>query len=379
MEPKVSPDGSARNERHKRPVVLVGNRIMEETERIRIILFGYRERLAKAIIKYYEKSHQRRAIRGSQNQEDALMLFIDLLGHRLDKFIREYTPVDYDQNYDYFKGAFIGFIRGYYKYVVLDVNRELNRMRKIKDSEVMFPDIEENLFGKITSYGEPSAYLEQHYLQKMAENLFSSFQFHLNSLEKVVFSAMVDGKSYKSLSDSLGTFYSGEQVLEKKLRPIRNLIEYRLICYCGMYDLYSETKLIKGMNLHPSLNWRFFDSKYLSKLPARSELKKIATGAYEKFPKIELDHFHNGELEPEDLRKMVLLFDPKAVEVVAGSFVWKSRKAISGKLHKTYKSYINKYGLIYDHTCDSIGKLNEYGDVIEVRMLSRIGKSNEVA
>ena len=95
-------------------------------------------------------------------------------------------------------------------------------------------------------------------VQERLENLNKEFSKYTNTLEKKMIYAMSQEYSWQQLIEHVGLTQSGILLTMEEARHVRNVLEYRLVCWYAINKFLDAEMILKGLNRHPNLNKRFF-------------------------------------------------------------------------------------------------------------------------
>lgn len=192
------------------------------------------------------------------------------------------------------------------------------------------------------------ATVEKHILQQKLENANAEFLRYCNTLEKKVVDAMKEGYSWEQLISHVGPTQSGKLLTLQEARHIRNVLEYRMVCWYSIKKIFDVDYILKGLNLHSNLNKRFFREEKLSKLPYFPTMQAVAKGNTKRPEKYE--HKVPKHSYDEVWRRARELFgEGTCVNPTDGEWSFCSKVDERGKKHDHYVLYINDSGYAYSH------------------------------
>jgi hypothetical protein len=302
-----------------------------------------------------------------RDKESALSYFSDELYTRLNRVFPKFKiPCVINTDYDIISDFVFKFLSYEYKYAVLNVLQKFRR--KIATKEILFCEIDEltvlNFQREFQDDESAEENLESIQILDHLKYLNDTFFFMLNTTEQIIFKGILEGQAYSDVAKEIGKFKYGRNPSKMDISRLRNIIEFRLLCHYGFYRFFTEGRILKGLNIKPFLCKKYFGQDNLVKIPSLADLHEVALGDFERFPlRIKIPY---GKKSYEIVDQRAKTFDPNAVLVECRrDFRWKSKKSLNGKIHKTYKTYINSSSYAYDHTTQEYGMIDETGYVLE--------------
>ena len=220
----------------------------------------------------------------------------------LNRHLEVFKPLtDTDDNYDVVCAFKDSFKRNMERYVYYDLKRIMR-----KSTELSFTDFDEEAIERlsISKYQEDemSDRVHKQIVQERLENLNKEFCKYTNTLEKKMIHAMSQEYSWQQLIEHVGLTQSGMQLTMQEARHVRNVLEYRLVCWYAINKFLDAEMILKGLNRHPNLNKRFFGIEKVDAIPDIAIMRNVAKGNTKRPEK----HQHEKPMHTiEELRRQV--------------------------------------------------------------------------
>jgi hypothetical protein len=194
-----------------------------------------------------------------------------------------------DANFDIQKDFFASFLRNCYPNMIRAI---LYRLKHPKGGIQEMPysycneseqEVYENQEGEMDIDR-----VQKMWVMERLDNLTDNFFRFLNTMEKQTFEAMVyESKTYRQLILDIGRTLNEDMMTEDKLRHVRNLLEYRYICYLYVMKFLEPERVLKGLNLFDKVNFAHFGVRKFKELPDIRLIEKMAYGKLERIKGLE--------------------------------------------------------------------------------------------
>ena len=310
----------------------------------------YKQEIVKslpAIIEYFK-----RRLFGSSfyqhysSKDDVEFHFDEVLEKYLSRHLQVFRPLDNtDENYDVICAFRESFKQNIEHHIYQDLRRIIRQRREVSLQELE----EESIYRLSVDKGENdmSERVHKEMIQEKLENLNREFGRYTNTLEKKVIEAMSQELSWEELTEHVGFTQSGELLSLEQARQVRNVLQYRLVCWYAINKFLDTELIVKGLNRHPNLNKRFFGNEKLNGVPDVVVMKRVAKGNTKRPTKQEHE-------EPkhtlEELRRRVTATFKDVRENHGGQTKWAfCTPWYNGKHYDSPKVFINRSGFAYSH------------------------------
>jgi hypothetical protein len=258
-------------------------------------------------------------------------------------------PEKVDTNFDIRKDFFGSFHRNCFpnlvKAVMYRVNNPKGGVREIPVSQCNTADRE--------AYNNEEESMDIEHVEKMwvmerLDNLTDNFFRFLNTLEKQTFEVMVyESKTYRQLILDIGRTLKGDVMTEDKLRHVRNLLEYRYLCYLYVMKFLEPERVLKGLNLFDKINYAYFGVRKFEQLPDMKLIEKMAYGKLERIVKARKSIRREPWEVERQLEKVLAIYKHER-EANNPKYIIKSKVDSSHKEYDHYVLYVNSSGWAYD-------------------------------
>ena len=281
------------------------------------------------------------------DKDDAEFYFDELLEKYLNRHLEVFKPLDKtDDNYDVVCAFKDSFKRNMEQYVYYDLKRILGKRREVSLDSFSEEAIEV-LSTSQHQEDEMSDRVHKQIVQERLENLNKEFSKYTNTLEKKMIYAMSLEYSWQQLIEHVGLTQSGMRLTMEEARHVRNVLEYRLVCWYAVNKFLDPEMILKGLNRHPNLNKRFFGVEKVNAIPDMAIMKRVAKGNTKRPEK----HQHEEPKHTiDELRRQVGLTFKDVRENPGSRTKWVfCTPWYKGKHYDSPKVFINKSGFAYSH------------------------------
>lgn len=229
---------------------------------------------------------------------DAILSYREKLDDRFLKHLNTYKPPPKtDEKFDVVKDFQRTFTKNIEKYIRMDTRREManKEYRNVPLSQMKEDEVDQAYYEESLRKGSESMEdrLAKEMMQERMEKLNKEFTRYLNTTEKIVFRGMLDEQTVGEAIASVGPTQSGELLTPDKLRHLRNLIQFRIVCWYGFHHFLDEDVVLKGLNKFPNFCSRFWGMRKLeSGLDGRLHIgimEAVAKGVMANPPKFHHD------------------------------------------------------------------------------------------
>jgi hypothetical protein len=264
--------------------------------------------------------------------------------------LRAYKPPEkikdnFDIRLDFFRSFLQNCFPNLIKAVMYRVNHPKDGVREIPVSQCQTSDREAYESEEVSMDID---HVEKMWVMEKLENLTDNFFRLLNTLEKQTFEVMVyESKTYRQLILDIGRTLKGDMMTEDKLRHVRNLLEYRYLCYLYVMKFLEPERVLKGLNLFEKINWAFFGIKKFEQLPDIKDIEKMAYGKLERIRKVRKSIRHEPWEVERQLEKVLGIYKHEK-ETGNPKYIIKSKVDSSHKEYDHYVLYVNASGWAYD-------------------------------
>ena len=301
-----------------------------------------------AIIAYFKlKLCSSSTYRSCSSEGDAEFHFDELLEKYLNRHLEVFKPLDKtDDNYDVVCAFKDSFKRNMEKYFYHDLRRALSKSRELSFDSFNEEAIDRLSFSKYQE-DDMSDRVHKQIVQERLENLNKEFSKYTNTLEKKMIYAMSLEYSWQQLIEHVGFTQSAKWLTLEEARHIRNVLEYRLVCWYAVNKFLDPELILKGLNRHPNLNKRFFGVEKVDTIPDMGIMKNVAKGNTKRPEKLQ----HEEPIHTiEELRRQVGLTFKDVRENPGSQSKWVFCSPwYRGKHYDSPKVFINKSGFAYSH------------------------------
>ena len=287
------------------------------------------------------------AYQSCSSEGDAEFYVDELLEKFLNRHLEVFKPLpDADDKYDVVCAFKDSFKRNMEKYVYYDLRRALSKRK-----EVSLDSFDEEAIGRlsINQYQEDdvSDRVHKQIVQERLENLNKEFSKYTNTLEKKMIYAMSQEYCWQQVIEHVGLTQSGVRLTMEEARHVRNVLEYRLVCWYAVNKFLDAKMILKGLNRHPNLNKRFFGVEKVDAIPEIAIMKNVAKGNTKRPEKYRQEKpIHTIE----ELRRQVGLTFRDVRENPGSHSKWVfCTPWYKGKHYDSPKVFVNKSGFAYSH------------------------------
>ncbi|MGA2762956.1 MAG: hypothetical protein ABSG17_06295 [Spirochaetia bacterium] len=303
--------------------------------------------LPEIIVYFRRRLHSSAFYQFYSSKDDAEFHHDELLEKYLNRHLEVFRPLDdTDENYDVVCAFKDSFKRNIEKYVYYDLKRTLSKRR-----EVSLQSLDEGAIERLSTsqYQEDdmSDKVHKQIVQERLENLNKEFNKYINTLEKKMIYAMSQEYSWQQLIEHVGFTQSAKLLTLEEARHIRNVLEYRLVCWYAVNKFLDPELILKGLNRHPNLNKRFFEVEKVVAIPDMAIMKRVAKGNTKRPEK----HQREGPKHTfEEIKRQVGLTFKDVRENPGSRSKWVfCTPWYNGKHYDSPKVFINKSGFAYSH------------------------------